>query len=270
MKTGKGKPRIAFFDFACCEGCQLTVLQLEETLLQLLDHVEVVAWREAMSGGSDDYDIAFCEGSIASAEDLRRVRDIRATAETLVSLGTCASIGCHNGLRNTWSVGEVLKLVYGDQAEHFRALRAQPVASVVSVDYRILGCPASLPEIKIVFKRILTGQPHFLPNDPVCVECKRNDTLCVLEKGIICLGPVTRCGCNAVCTAYGDACQGCRGLVDQPNLMATVRVLTGDQRHAIMEAVARGLHPDRDQIRSWFSLYNGPDLLVQQEQPDHG
>ena len=270
MKTGKGKPRIAFFDFACCEGCQLTVLQLEETLLELLDHVEVVAWREAMSGGSDDYDIAFCEGSIASAEDMdvsaifgqRRRRwcpwePVRASDVTTPS-------GTHGVTE------EVLELVYGDQSEHFEALRAQPVASVVSVDYRILGCPASLPEIKTVFKRILTGQPHPLPNDPVCVECKRNDTLCVLEKGIMCLGPVTRCGCNAICTAYGDACQGCRGLVDQPNLMAAVRVLTGDQRHAIMEAVARRLHPDRDQIRSWFSLYNGPDLLVQQEQPDHG
>ena len=270
MKTGKVKPRIAFFDFACCEGCQLTVLQLEEILLELLDHVEVVAWREAMSGASDDYDIAFCEGSIASPKDLNRIRRIRDTAKTVVSLGTCASIGCHNALRNAWSVEEVLELVYGDQSRHFESLRAQPVAAVVSVDYHILGCPASLPEIKTVFKRILTGQPHPLPNDPVCVECKRNDNLCVLEKGIMCLGPVTRCGCNAICTAYGDACQGCRGFVDQPNLMAAVRVLTGDRRHAIMEAVARRLHPDRDQIRSWFSMYSGSDVPVQWEQPNHG
>jgi len=39
------KPQIAFFDFACCEGCQLTVLQLEEALLDILQHVDVVTWR---------------------------------------------------------------------------------------------------------------------------------------------------------------------------------------------------------------------------------
>ena len=122
MKTEKEKPRIAFFDFACCEGCQLTVLQLEETLLDLLEHVEVVAWREAMSGGSDDYDIAFCEGSIAGPEDMDRIRRIREIAKTVVTLGTCASIGCHNALRNAWSTKEVLELVYGDQWDRFRGI----------------------------------------------------------------------------------------------------------------------------------------------------
>ena len=53
------KPRVAFFDFACCEGCQLTVLQLEEKLMEILNHVEIVAWREVMTGESQDYDVAF-------------------------------------------------------------------------------------------------------------------------------------------------------------------------------------------------------------------
>ncbi len=52
--------------------------------------------------------------------------------------------------------------------------------------------------------------------------------------------------------------------------MAAVRVFTRDQRHAIMEAVARRLQPDRDRIRSWFSIYNGPDMPVLWEQSNHG
>lgn len=270
MSENNRKPRIAFFDFACCEGCQLTVLQLEETLLQILDHVEVVAWREAMSDGSDDFDIAFCEGSIASRQDEMRLRRIREQADILVALGSCASIGCHNALRNAWPGKEAEELVYGRELPTFESLPVRPVASVVTADYRILGCPASLPEIERVFKRILTGQDWPLPNDPVCVECKRNDHLCVLEKGILCLGPVTRCGCDAICTAYGDPCQGCRGLVDQANLEAAVRVLTKDQRHAIMEAVARNYHADPEQVRSRFSLYNGPNLRVKEEHSHHG
>ncbi len=266
----KDKPRIAFFDFACCEGCQLTVLQLEETLLALLRHVEVVAWREAMSGGAEDYDIAFCEGSIASLEDERRLREVRDRADTLVALGTCAAIGCHNALRNQWPAGEAEALVYGEELRALSVQPARPVASVVTVDDQILGCPASLPEIETVFKCLLTGQPHRLSNDPVCVECKRNDNLCVLEKGIMCLGPVTRCGCNAICTAYGDPCWGCRGLVDEPNLAASLGVFTADHRHAIMEAVAGRYQVDAERVRSWFSLYNGPDLRLEQEDPDHG
>jgi coenzyme F420-reducing hydrogenase gamma subunit len=43
------RPRVAIFDFACCEGCQLQIVNLEEELLDLIDNVEVVEWREAMS-----------------------------------------------------------------------------------------------------------------------------------------------------------------------------------------------------------------------------
>ena len=53
------KPRVAFFDFASCEGCQLQVVNLEEDLLKVLEAVDVVSFREAMKEHSDDYDIAF-------------------------------------------------------------------------------------------------------------------------------------------------------------------------------------------------------------------
>jgi len=265
MTNKHQKPRVAFFDFACCEGCQLTVLQLEDKLLELLRHVEVVEWREAMSGQADSYDIAFCEGSITREEDVDRVKKIRETAGTLVALGSCAAIGCHNALKNRWSMEEVLNVVYGNGSVHFNTIPARPIASVVKTDYQILGCPASLPEIDRVIKCILTGQKYPLPNQPVCVECKLNDTLCVFEKGEVCLGPITRCGCNAICTAYGDACHGCRGLMDGANLMAAVKVLTAEQRHPIMDAVARRYGASREEIRSWFTLYNGPELRMEKE-----
>jgi sulfhydrogenase subunit delta len=259
------KPRIAFFDFACCEGCQLTVLELEEKLIDLLRHAEVVEWREAMTGTADAYDIAFCEGSITRKGDVKRIRKIRATAETLVALGSCAAIGCHNALKNRWPMEEVLNVVYGKASSHFDTIPAHPIASVVGVDYEILGCPASLPEIERVIKSILTGQEDPLPHQPVCVECKLNDTLCVFEKGEVCLGPVTRCGCNAICTAYGDACHGCRGLMDGANLMAAVKVLTADRLHPIMDAVARRYGVGPEEIRSWFTLYNTPQLQLEKE-----
>lgn len=256
MTTFATKPRIAFFDFACCEGCQLAVLEMDEKLLDLLSHVELVTWREVMSEKSDTYDIAFCEGSITSQKDVERINSIRATATILVSLGTCAAISCHNALKNQWAQNDVVKLVYGNFGGHIDTIPARPIAEVVKIDYQILGCPVSLPEFEIVFKRILTGQSYSPPNQPVCVECKLNDTLCVYEKGMVCLGPVTRCGCNAICTAFGDACHGCRGLIDDANIEATARVLSGKDLHPIMAEAARKNPLSREEIMARFNVYN--------------
>ena len=63
------KPKIAFFDFAGCEGDQLQVANLEEKILDLLGHVEVVSFREIMKEHNDDYDIAFIEGSCTRPQD---------------------------------------------------------------------------------------------------------------------------------------------------------------------------------------------------------
>lgn len=262
---GPDKPRVAFFDFACCEGCQLTVLQLEERLLEILRHVEIVTWREVMTGESQEYDIAFCEGSITRNEDVDRIKRIRETAKTLVSLGACATIGCHNALKNTRPMEEMLDVVYGSERRNFDTMRARPITAVVSVDYQIQGCPVSLPEFLTVLKHILTGQTYHPPNQPVCVECKLNDYVCVYEKGIVCLGPLTRCGCNAICTAYGDPCQGCRGFMDQANLRAASMVLSRKQLHAIMDAVAKRNPLAAEEIRDKFSVYNNwPDLRLEE------
>ncbi|MHC4989284.1 MAG: hypothetical protein ACYTFX_12450 [Planctomycetota bacterium] len=57
------KPRVAIFDFACCEGCQLQIVNLEEDILKLIDVVDVVEWREAMSEQSHEYDIAIIDAA---------------------------------------------------------------------------------------------------------------------------------------------------------------------------------------------------------------
>jgi len=259
------RPRVAFFDFACCEGCQLTVLQLEAHLLEMLEHVEIVTWREVMTGESQDYDIAFCEGSITRHEDIDRIERIRSTAKVLVSLGACASIGCHNALKNTRPMEYMLKVVYGSEWRYFNTMPARPVTAVVPIDYQIQGCPVSLPEFLTVFKHILTGQTYRPPNQPVCVECKLNDYVCVYEKGIVCLGPLTRCGCNAICTAYGDPCQGCRGFMDQVNLRATSKVLSRERLHTIMAEVAKRNPLTAEQIRDKFLTYNNwPELGLEE------
>ena len=53
------KPKVAFFDFACCEGCQLQIANIGELLLDVLGLIDVVEFREVMSEkGPDKIDVA--------------------------------------------------------------------------------------------------------------------------------------------------------------------------------------------------------------------
>ena len=69
------KPKIAFFDFTGCEGCQLEVLNFETEIVDLLNLVDIVNFREAMTERSDDYEIAFIDGAISTEEGVKRQRD---------------------------------------------------------------------------------------------------------------------------------------------------------------------------------------------------
>ena len=63
------KPKVAFFDFTCCEGCQLTVVDSLQTYPELLDVIEIVQFREAMTEKGENYQIAFIEGSCTRESD---------------------------------------------------------------------------------------------------------------------------------------------------------------------------------------------------------
>jgi sulfhydrogenase subunit delta len=221
------KPKIAFFDLASCEGCQLEALNLSpEELLDLVAVVDIVQFREAMSERSDDYDIAFVEGSVTRESDIARLLAIRKQTKILVAFGACATIGGVNCLKNHMPMDEVLKIVYGEDAKYYDTIEARPLNAVVPVDYYIRGCPPSTSELLKVIKALLLGKKPELPGYPVCVECKMSGAVCAFERAMTCLGPVTRAGCGAVCIISGRSCWGCRGLVDDPNLDSQKEVLT--------------------------------------------
>ena len=251
------KPRIAFFDFACCEGCQLTVLSLSQTLLQILDEVDIVAWREAISDKSDHYDVAVVEGSICRDSDIPRLRRIREQAQTLIALGTCATLGGVQVLGNNFDRSEMLRDVFADQARHFEAGEVRPLSAVVPVDYLIHGCPINPDEFVTVLKHVLLGRPYRVPNEPVCMECKFRENECLYDVGKICLGPVTRCGCGAICTSFGHRCFGCRGMIDEANLGAACAIL---EKHGYT----------LEDIIGMFDIYSQParpGRIIQEQTP---
>jgi coenzyme F420-reducing hydrogenase gamma subunit len=219
------KPKVAFFDFAGCEGDQLQIANLEEELLDLLGQVEVVSFREVMKEHSDDYDIAFIEGSCTRLQDEERLKQIRKNASIVVAIGSCATIGGINSLKNYQNMDDVKKIVYGDKANLFDTYPARPIDAVIPVDAYVHGCPMTKDEFLHVVKSLLLGKKPVIPNYPVCVECKKNENVCAFERGEFCVGPVTRAGCNSCCVNEGTKCWGCRGMVDNPNENSQKEVL---------------------------------------------
>jgi len=241
------KPRVAFFDFASCEGCELQIANLEEEILDLIEIVEVVSFREVMKEHSDDYDIAFVEGSIMRPMDEERLKRIRSNAKILVAFGACATIGGVNKIRNQWQPEEVLREVYGDVDlkgnKFFDVFKTKAVDEVVKVDYYIYGCPPPRDEIKKVITALVMGKKPEIPNYPVCVECKKNENVCLFELGKFCLGPITRAGCNAICPSNGRACDGCRGILSEPDTKC-------------VEDILKRYNLTYDELKHRFTIFN--------------
>jgi len=223
------KPRVAFFDFASCEGCQLQIANLEEEILDLIQIVDVVSFREVMKEHSDNYDIAVIEGSIMRPIDEKRLRKIRSRAKIVVALGACATIGGINKIRNQWTPENVKKEVYKDAKiddnELFDVFQTKAINEVIPVDYYIHGCPVNRDEFKQVLTSIALGKNPEIPNYPVCVECKKKENECLFEQGKFCLGPITRAGCNAICPSNGSPCDGCRGILKKPQVECVMDIL---------------------------------------------
>lgn len=219
--------KVAFFDFAGCEGCQIELTNLgEATFMGLLDHVEVVEFRELMKERTTEpIDIAFVEGSFTREADRPRLEEIRRRASLVVAYGACATIGGINALRNHQD--DYRQFVYGGAAgmPHLDTGLARAISAAIHVDYEIHGCPVNTAEFVRVVSDLLHGKEPSIPDYPVCVECKMRETECRYLAGGDCMGMVARAGCGAPCPADGIPCEACRGFVDHPNLAALRKVL---------------------------------------------
>ncbi len=228
--TEKRKVRVAWFDFACCEGCQVEMTNFGLPFLKLLEHVEPVEFREVMKEETTEpIDVAFIEGSFTREADRARLEDVRRRAAIVIAYGSCATSGGINALRNHMPREDVKECVYGNDAAmpHLDTNpEALPISAVIPVDFFLRGCPMSRDEFVRVVTQLIHGTTKpYIPSYPVCVECKLRETVCRYEDGDHCLGPIARAGCGAPCPADGIPCEACRGLVDEPNEKAMEKVL---------------------------------------------
>jgi sulfhydrogenase subunit delta len=221
------RPKVAFFDFTCCEGCQIEFTNYgEPAFLELLNHVDVVEFREAMSEKAmEAIDIAFVEGSFTREADRQRLEEIRRRSRTVIAYGQCATTAGINALKNHTT--DYAAFVYGKDADmpHLESDRARPISDAIRVDYQAFGCPVNKYEVLQIVSHLLHGKQPVIPNYPVCVECKRRETICRYDEGDHCMGQTARAGCGAPCPADGIPCEACRGFVDEPNQAALKKVL---------------------------------------------
>ena len=207
------RPRVGVVKFASCDGCQLTILDLEDELLDLTERFEFIEFAEATSRrSSGPFDILFVEGAISTPEQAAEIVRLRAAATTLVTIGACATAGGIQALRTASEHEAFRAAVYPVPAYVESLAVASPVSAFVAVDAELRGCPIDPGQLLELLTAVTTGRRPQLPDQAVCLECKRRGVACVVvTRGLPCLGPVTATGCGAICPRFGRGCYGCFG-----------------------------------------------------------
>jgi len=225
-----GKPTLAVWKFASCDGCQLSLLDLEDELLALAGALEIAEFHEATSRNvAGPYDLSLVEGSITTAHDAERIREVRRQSRALITIGACATAGGVQALRNFADVADFTAAVYASPQYISTLATSTPIAAHVKVDFELHGCPINKHQLLEVASAFLNGRRPGIASTSVCTECKRRGTVCVtVAHGTPCLGPVTHAGCGALCPAYNRGCYGCFGPMETPNTAALLPVLQRD------------------------------------------
>ncbi|HQS02797.1 MAG: sulfhydrogenase subunit delta [Halothiobacillus sp. 24-54-40] len=216
------RPRVAVHKFSSCDGCQLAFLNLGEPLLALAETVDILHFAEAGPIDEDAVvDIAFVEGSVATSKDAARLKQIRENSRYVITIGACATAGGIQALRNMHDSGEWIAGIYA-QPEYLDLLpESRPIASIIKVDLELWGCPVNGEQVLGVTKALLTGHLPRVDHSAVCMECKRQNVVCVMvSQGKPCMGPVTQTGCGAICPKMQRDCYACYGPAVQANVSA--------------------------------------------------
>ncbi|HEY5602365.1 MAG TPA: sulfhydrogenase subunit delta [Gammaproteobacteria bacterium] len=213
------KPKIAVHKFASCDGCQLAFLNAGEDLLTLANLVDIAHFAEAGPVDAEaKVDIAFVEGSITTPADCGRIQRIRKHSRYLITIGACATAGGLQALRNLANTDDWVAAVYATP-EYIQTLPAStPIRDHVKVDLELWGCPVDARQVLRAVRDLLFGVTPKLEHDKVCLECKRQQHVCVMvSKNVPCMGPVTRTGCGALCPRVGRGCYACFGPAEGTN-----------------------------------------------------
>ncbi|MGA2329246.1 MAG: oxidoreductase [Bryobacteraceae bacterium] len=205
------KPKVAFYWCASCGGCEEAVVDLAESILDVVAAVDIVLWPvaldfkkadvEAMEDGS--IAAAFINGAIRTTEQEEWAHLLRRKAQTVIAVGACAQMGGIPGLANFSNRAGVFQTVYQESPSTVNAEGVVPETThrdnghtltlpgffdtvqalhqVIDVDYFIPGCPPTPQLLADAVAALLAGKlPEkgavLAPDQALCLDCPRKDT----------------------------------------------------------------------------------------------
>ena len=163
------KARVATLWLDGCSGCHMSILDMDERLLDLAAKIDVVFGPYVdQKEFPENVDVTLVEGAISSEEDLHRIRLVRSRTKILVTLGDCAITGNVSAMRNNFGANAVLKRAYLENATLDAQIPrqvippllaiARPVHEFVPVDVFVPGCPPSADLIFAVLSELVAGR----------------------------------------------------------------------------------------------------------------
>ncbi|MFA6254494.1 MAG: NADH:ubiquinone oxidoreductase [Patescibacteria group bacterium] len=268
MKIKNKKPKVAIVGLTCCEGCEFAILDLGQRFLDLAKWIDLVEFRMVKDDPpkSGPYDICFIEGSAVTKKNLQVLKELRKVSKKLIVLGNCAHTGGIHRMKNFIGRIKAIGQVY-NQPKGIDNPPVLPISEIVKVDFVIPTCPINAEEFLAIIQQILAGKTPQIPQNPVCYQCQINGYECLLQKGELCCGPITLGGCQAVCLKSKQACWGCRGLLEEPDVDKFVKnCFLADHPIGEITRVLEvfGVRDDwgEQAVKEWKSQQTPKDLMV--------
>ncbi|HEX7586099.1 MAG TPA: hypothetical protein VF390_00465 [Patescibacteria group bacterium] len=224
--TIKTKPRIAIVSLTSCEGCQFVLLDLGKKFIDLVSQVEMIDFRllEDEEDPGLKLDLALVEGNPVTQENIKLLKSLRKRSKILAALGNCAAMGGIPEIKNYQEGANTIKHVY-KYIQGINNPEIKEIDNFVKVDFVFPGCPITGEEFLKYMPELLAGRIPQIPDQPVCVECRKKGNRCLLLDKKPCFGPMILGGCDAVCPTSNMMCQGCRGLRANGNVKAMRQTL---------------------------------------------
>ncbi len=173
-----GKPKVATASLAGCFGCHMSILDIDDRILKL---VELVDFNKSPIDDikifTERCAIGLIEGGCCNEENVRVLQDFRRNCDILISVGECAILGGIPAMRNTIPLKECLEEAYlngptvynpggkipNDPEIPLLLNKVYPCHEVVKIDYYLQGCPPSADTIWEALVALLSNKPVELP-----------------------------------------------------------------------------------------------------------
>lgn len=164
------KLRVATTSLAGCFGCHMSLLDIDERLIELLELIELDASPLTDRKHPRSCDLGIVEGGLCNADNVRTLRTMRHQCRVLVAMGACAINGGLPAQRNHLDIRDCLQTVYltgtgvergfipNDPELPLPLDKVHPLHDVVKIDYFLPGCPPSAEAIWQFLSDLVAGR----------------------------------------------------------------------------------------------------------------